>query len=83
MPVVAMSFELPKTQHALAAPEKWNQDWETLLKRGLITPRVFLSNITNTWRLGIDELYLEYSLLHSSTCKIQFRMSIRAMHYYE
>ncbi|KAF9042602.1 hypothetical protein BDZ89DRAFT_1156185 [Hymenopellis radicata] len=83
MPVVAMSFELPKTQHALAAPEKWNQDWETLLKKGLITPRVCLSDLTNTWRLGIDEMYHSYSVLHSSTCEIQYRVGVRAMHYYE
>ncbi|KAF8911921.1 hypothetical protein CPB85DRAFT_1434723 [Mucidula mucida] len=82
MPAVTLFFELPNTQHGLATLQNWNQDWETLLQKGLITPFVVLSDMTNSWRVGIDELYLAYSFLHSSTCKIQSRMSLRAMYYY-
>ncbi|KAF9042576.1 hypothetical protein BDZ89DRAFT_1156163 [Hymenopellis radicata] len=83
MPIVTTAFELPKTQHALAAPEKWNQDWETLLKKGLVTPRDCLYDLVNTWRLGIDKMYNEYSGLLSSTCEVQHRVGVRALQHYE
>ena len=76
-----MTFELPKTQDALTRPEKWNNDWETLLKTGFTTPKVCLGDMLHTWRNGIDEVYHSYSILYTSTCEVQWRVGKRAMIY--
>ncbi|KAL0562921.1 hypothetical protein V5O48_019158, partial [Marasmius crinis-equi] len=41
MPV---TFELPRTQHAISNPEEWNAKWELLFAHDLLDPKMLIAN---------------------------------------
>ncbi|KAF8181647.1 hypothetical protein K438DRAFT_1975947 [Mycena galopus ATCC 62051] len=82
--MAAVFFPLP--QDALRDPEKWNSDWEALLRRQLAFPgglhflfRNQVRQIEASPRDGLDGSLANYPVLVSSTCAIQRNITEEAL----
>ncbi len=69
---VTVTFELPRTQHALSKPEEWNTSWERLCSSGLLSPPLYLDIALKMEPRETGAMAFEYSRLLQNTLGLRF-----------
>ncbi len=69
---VTVTFELPRTQHALSKPEEWNTSWEHLCSSGLLSPPLYLDIALKMEPRETGAMAFEYSRLLQNTLGLRF-----------
>ncbi|SJL05404.1 uncharacterized protein ARMOST_08771 [Armillaria ostoyae] len=69
---VTVTFELPRTQHALSKPEEWNTSWERLCSSGLLSPPLCLDIALKMEPRETGAMAFEYSRLLQNTLGLRF-----------
>ncbi|KAJ7239164.1 hypothetical protein B0H12DRAFT_1136304 [Mycena haematopus] len=78
----------PSPQDALRDPEKWNSNWDALLRRELVFPSgphrlfQFVMMVNTVHANGLQGALAEYPVLVSSTCAIQREITEEALVYF-
>ncbi|KAK0232916.1 hypothetical protein IW262DRAFT_1290107 [Armillaria fumosa] len=67
-----VTFELPRTQHALSKPEEWNISWEHLCNSGLLSPPICLDIALKMEPRDTGAMAFEYSRLLQNTLGLRF-----------
>ncbi|KAJ7225219.1 hypothetical protein B0H12DRAFT_1149311 [Mycena haematopus] len=79
-----LTFPMP--QDALRDPEKWNSDWDALLRREFALPGgphiVFRYVMMANTALGLQRALAQYPVLVTNTCAIQRNITEEALRYF-
>ncbi|KAJ7618005.1 hypothetical protein FB45DRAFT_1103352 [Roridomyces roridus] len=75
-----ISLPLPLPGLALTEPEQWNNEWEAVLRRPMMTPEFCFSSMLNdNQQLGLDICLDAYPDLLSGTCAVQRTLTVEAL----
>ncbi|KAK0207959.1 hypothetical protein DFS33DRAFT_1484409 [Desarmillaria ectypa] len=77
--MMAVTFKLPRTQHALSKPEEWNASWERLCSSGVLFPPICLGMALKMERREIGDMAFEYPRLLQNTLGLRFDIGVEGV----